>query len=182
MPLDERRPGQKPKSRAVARVTQRNATFAAAPPTTWLPGHRQVSRHQPKVRCSTRQRQTDVQSIALCEPIALASHFDNTAVVAGPAGASPMPASAGIPLLSILWFGPCGAFFRPGRLIQKPARAAAVKDGRRPTSPLAHRFHAILDRREHAGTLARHGNARSQSSPPPINCIARKHIKIRDPA
>ena len=26
------------------------------------------------------------------------------------------------PLLSILWFGPCGAFFRPGRLIKKPAR------------------------------------------------------------
>ena len=39
-----------------------------------------------------------------------------------PAAASPAP--------SILWFGPCGAFFRPGRLIQKPARAAAVKDGR----------------------------------------------------
>src|SRR5438067_406314 len=50
------------------------------------------------------------------------------------------------------------------------------------TSPLAHRFQAILDRREHDGTLARHGNARSQSSPPPINCIARKPIKIRDPA
>src|SRR3954469_9760572 len=40
------------------------------------------------------------------------------------------PASAVSPLLAILWFGPCGAFFRPGRLILKPARAAAVKDGR----------------------------------------------------
>jgi hypothetical protein len=38
--------------------------------------------------------------------------------------------SAVIPRLSILWFGPGGAFFRPGRLIQKLARAAAVKDGR----------------------------------------------------
>jgi hypothetical protein len=35
-----------------------------------------------------------------------------------------------IPRLSILWFGPCGAFFRPGRSLEKPARAAAVKDGR----------------------------------------------------
>jgi hypothetical protein len=31
---------------------------------------------------------------------------------------------------TILWFGPCGAFFHPGRLIQKPARAADVKNGR----------------------------------------------------
>ena len=48
------------------------------------------------------------------------------------------------------------------------------------TSPLAHRFQAILDSREHDGTLAWHGNAKS--NPLPINCSARKHIKIRDPA
>jgi hypothetical protein len=45
-------------------------------------------------------------------------------------GASPDLHPRSSPCLSILWFGPCGAFFRPGRLIQQPARAAAVKDGR----------------------------------------------------
>ena len=43
-------------------------------------------------------------------------------------------------------------------------------------------FILTLDGREHDGTLSRNGNARSQSSPLPINCCARKHIKIRDPA
>jgi hypothetical protein len=86
-------------------------------------------------------------------------------------------------LASILWFGPSGAFFRPGRLIQQPARAAAVKDGRH--ADLTARSAAsrtLLDGREHDGILARNGNARSQSSPLPIKCSARKHIKIRDPA
>src|ERR1700736_5315685 len=65
--------------------------------------------------------------------------FFMTAMVAGESGTSASQTlysgrerelSLAIRRLSILWFGPCGAFFRPGRLIQKPARAAAVKDGR----------------------------------------------------
>jgi hypothetical protein len=93
------------------------------------------------------------------------------------------PASAVSPLLGILWFGPCGAFFRPGRLIQKPARTAAVKDGRHADlTPRSTASRPLLAGREHDGTLARHGNARPQSSPLPINCSARKPIKIRDPA
>jgi hypothetical protein len=104
-------------------------------------------------------------------------------VVGGPLAPRRHPHPRSSPCLSILWFGPCGAFFRPGRLIQQPARAAAVKDGRHAdltACSIASR--PLLDGREHDGILARNGNARSQSSPLPINCSARKHIKIRDPA
>ena len=54
--------------------------------------------------------------------------------------AGAQPASGGIPLISILWFGPCGAFFRPGRLIQKPARAAAVNHSTGNTLFRIHQF------------------------------------------
>jgi hypothetical protein len=68
-------------------------------------------------------------------------------------------------------------------LIQKPARAAAVKDGRHADlSACSAASRPRLDGREHDGTLVRHGSARSPSSPLPINWSARKHIKIRDPA
>jgi hypothetical protein len=62
-------------------------------------------------------------------------------------------------------------------------RAAAVAKWDKRSSPRRdQRGDAVTGLREHDGILARNGNARSQSSPLPINCSARNHIKIRDPA
>jgi hypothetical protein len=77
----------------------------------------------------------------------------------------------------ILWFGPCGAFSRPGRSIVTPSRAVAVKTG-----PVQGRRRLGLDGREHDRTLARHGHGRSHYNSLPLNCRARKPIKQRDHA
>ena len=82
-----------------------------------------------------------------------------------------------VPLASHSLVRPRGAFFRPGRLIQKPARTAAVKTG-----PVQGRRRLGLDGREHDGTLARHGYGRSQVPSMTLDRRAQKPIRLCVPA
>jgi len=82
-----------------------------------------------------------------------------------------------VPLASHSLVRPRGAFFRPGRLIQKPARTAAVKTG-----PVQGRRRLGLDGREHDGTLARHGYGRSQLPSMTLDRRAQKPIRQCVPA
>jgi hypothetical protein len=77
-------------------------------------------------------------------------------------------ATGQIAIHHILWFGPRGAFSRPGRSISMPSRTAAVKTG-----PVQGRRRLGLDGREHDGTLARHGHGRSPLRSMTLNQRAR---------